>query len=65
MSTARPTLTGVPSLSRLGVRDFRAYTGARKVAASCGGKLAAPGLGGRPAATNVDIDGEGRTVGLL
>jgi len=47
------------------VRDLRAYTGAGWIVALCGDMQTMPGLGASPAAVNVDIDEEGRTVGLF
>jgi formate--tetrahydrofolate ligase len=47
------------------VRDLRAYTGAGWIVALCGDMQTMPGLGVTPAAVNVDIDDEGRTVGLF
>ena len=47
------------------VRDIRAYTGAGWLVPLCGDIQQMPGLGKTPAALNVDIDAEGRTVGLF
>ncbi len=47
------------------VRDIRAYTGAGWHVALCGDMQTMPGLSASPAAFNVDIDAEGRTVGLF
>ena len=47
------------------MRDLRAYTGAGWVVALCGDMQTMPGYGANPAAVSVDIDGEGRTVGLF
>jgi len=47
------------------VRDLRAYTGAGWIVALCGDMQTMPGYGSTPAAINVDIDEEGRTVGLF
>jgi formate--tetrahydrofolate ligase len=47
------------------VRDLRAYTGAGWIVALCGDMQTMPGLGASPAAFNVDIDDEGKTVGLF
>ena len=54
-----------PSTSRCPVRDIRAYTGAGWLVPLCGDITQMPGLGKTPAALNVDIDAEGRTVGLF
>ena len=47
------------------VRDIRAYTGAGWLVPLAGDIQQMPGLGKTPAALNVDIDAEGRTVGLF
>jgi formyltetrahydrofolate synthetase len=60
-----PALTNAPSGFTVTVRDIRAYTGAGWLVALCGDMQTMPGLGRRPAAVNVDIDAEGRTVGLF
>ena len=51
--------------SRCPVRDIRAYTGAGWLVPLCGDITQMPGLGKTPAALNVDIDADGRTVGLF
>ena len=43
----------------------RPYTGAGWIMALCGDMQTMPGYGKSPAAVNVDIDGEGRVVGLF
>jgi formyltetrahydrofolate synthetase len=58
-------LTNAPTGFTLTVRDLRAYTGAGWIVALCGDMQTMPGLGVTPAALNVDIDDEGRTVGLF
>src|SRR5438477_2444806 len=58
-------LTNAPTGFTVTVRDLRAYTGAGWIVALCGDMQTMPGLGATPAAVNVDIDGEGRTVGLF
>ena len=60
-----PALTNAPTGFTVTVRDLRAYTGAGWLVALCGDMQTMPGLGKSPAAFNVDIDGEGRTVGLF
>ena len=47
------------------MRDIRAYTGAGWLVPLCGDILQMPGLGKKPAAYEIDIDAEGRTVGLF
>jgi formate--tetrahydrofolate ligase len=63
--SADPTLLNAPEGFTLAVRDIRAYTGAGWLVPLCGDIQQMPGLGKQPAAFNVDIDGEGRTVGLF
>ena len=58
-------LTNAPTGFELTVRDLRAYTGAGWLVALCGTMQTMPGLGASPAAFNVDIDEDGRTVGLF
>jgi formyltetrahydrofolate synthetase len=60
-----PALANAPTGFTVTVRDIRAYTGAGWLVALCGDMQTMPGLGKSPAAVNVDIDGEGRTVGLF
>jgi formyltetrahydrofolate synthetase len=63
--TADPSLLNAPEDFELPVRDIRAYTGAGWLVPLCGDIQQMPGLGKAPAALNVDIDEEGRTVGLF
>jgi formyltetrahydrofolate synthetase len=63
--SAEPTLLNAPEDFELPVRDIRAYTGAGWLVPLCGDIQQMPGLGKTPAALNVDIDEEGRTVGLF
>jgi formyltetrahydrofolate synthetase len=58
-------LTNAPTGFTVTVRDIRPYTGAGWLVALCGDMQTMPGLGTSPAAFNVDIDDEGRTVGLF
>ena len=60
-----PTLLNAPTGFTVTVRDIRAYTGAGWLVALCGDMMTMPGLGVAPAAVNVDIDENGRTVGLF
>ena len=60
-----PTLLGAPTGFQLPVRDLRAYTGAGWLVPLCGDIQQMPGLGKTAAAFAVDIDAEGRTVGLF
>jgi formate--tetrahydrofolate ligase len=60
-----PALANAPTGFEVTVRDVRAYTGAGWLVALCGTMQTMPGLGASPAAFNVDIDEDGRTVGLF
>jgi formyltetrahydrofolate synthetase len=60
-----PSLKGRPSGYRLPVRDARLFAGAGFVTAYCGDMRTMPGLPRRPAGEDVDIDSEGRIVGLF
>jgi formate--tetrahydrofolate ligase len=63
--SADPTLLNAPEDFTLQVRDIRAYTGAGWLVPLCGDIQQMPGLGKTAAALNVDIDEDGRTVGLF
>jgi len=63
--SADPTLLNAPEDFTLQVRDIRAYTGAGWLVPLCGDIQQMPGLGKSAAAFDVDIDEEGRTVGLF
>jgi formate--tetrahydrofolate ligase len=63
--SADPTLLNAPEGFTLQVRDIRAYTGAGWLVPLCGDITQMPGLGKAPAALNVDINEDGRTVGLF
>ena len=58
-------IKGAPTGFTVPIRDLRAYTGAGFVTALCGSIMQMPGLGKTPAALNIDIDEQGRTVGLF
>jgi formate--tetrahydrofolate ligase len=60
-----PTLANAPTGFTVTVRDIRAYTGAGWLVALCGDMQTMPGYGRTPAAHSVDIDEQGRTVGLF
>jgi formate--tetrahydrofolate ligase len=60
-----PELAGAPTGFTVPVRAVRAYTGAGWLVALCGDMQTMPGLSATPAAFNVDIDENGRTVGLF
>jgi formyltetrahydrofolate synthetase len=63
--SADAALLNAPENFTLPVRDIRAYTGAGWLVPLCGDIVQMPGLGKEPAAVNIDIDAEGRTVGLF
>jgi formate--tetrahydrofolate ligase len=63
--SADPTLVNAPEHFTLPIRDIRAYTGAGWLVPLCGDITQMPGLGKTPAALKVDIDADGRTVGLF
>jgi formate--tetrahydrofolate ligase len=60
-----PALTNAPTGFTVPVRAVRAYTGAGWLVALCGDMQTMPGLSASPAAYNVDLDENGRTVGLF
>jgi formate--tetrahydrofolate ligase len=60
-----PGLLNAPSGFTVTVRDIRAYTGSGWLVPLLGDMQTMPGLGATPAAVNVDIDDNGRTVGLF
>jgi formate--tetrahydrofolate ligase len=63
--SADSALLNAPEDFVMPVRDIRAYTGAGWLVPLAGDIQQMPGLGKTPAALNVDIDGNGRTVGLF
>lgn len=60
-----PKLKGAPEGFRITVTDIRASAGAGFIYPLCGDVRTMPGLGQSPAAMNVDIDDEGKIVGLF
>jgi formyltetrahydrofolate synthetase len=60
-----PTLLNAPTGFTVTVRDIRAYTGAGWLVPLLGDMQTMPGLGVKPAAFDVDVDENGRTVGLF
>jgi formyltetrahydrofolate synthetase len=60
-----PTLLNAPTGFEVTVRDIRAYTGAGWLVPLLGTMQTMPGLGAGAAAFQVDIDENGRTVGLF
>ena len=63
--SADPQLVGAPTGFTIPIRDVRPYTGAGWLVALCGDVMQMPGLGKQPGALSVDIDEQGRTVGLF
>jgi formate--tetrahydrofolate ligase len=59
-----PAVLNAPEGFTLPVRELRAYTGAGWLVALCGDMMTMPGLSAHPAALDIDIDIDGRTVGL-
>ena len=59
-----PELTGAPRDFVLPVRELRPYTGAGWLVAVCGETQTMPGLPAHSAAERMDLDAEGRIVGL-
>jgi formyltetrahydrofolate synthetase len=59
-----PELTGAPRDFVLPVRELRPYTGAGWIVAVCGDTQTMPGLPPHSAAERMDLDAEGRIVGL-
>jgi len=60
-----PNLKGAPKGFRLPVVDIRPSIGAGFLYPLCGAMRTMPGLPSRPAAVDVDIDEDGRTMGLF
>jgi len=60
-----PLVLNAPTGFTVTVRDIRAYTGAGWLVPLLGDMQTMPGLGKTPAAFDVDIDENGRTVGLF
>ena len=59
-----PALVNAPRDFVLPVREVRPYTGAGWLVVLCGDLMTMPGLSAHPAALDIDIDEDGRTVGL-
>jgi formate--tetrahydrofolate ligase len=60
-----PSLLNAPTGFRPTIRDIRAYTGSGWLVPLLGDMQTMPGLGVKPAAFDVDIDENGKTVGLF
>ncbi|HEX5194904.1 MAG TPA: formate--tetrahydrofolate ligase [Solirubrobacteraceae bacterium] len=63
--SADPTLLNAPHGFEIPIRDVRAYTGAGWLVPLAGDIMQMPGLSKTAAAYSVDIDEQGRTVGLF
>ena len=59
------SLLNAPTGFTVTVRDLRPYTGAGWIVALCGDMQTMPGLGKAAAAFAIDVDADGRTVGLF
>lgn len=60
-----PKLKGVPQGWRLKIRNIRIFAGAGFIVPVAGAMMLMPGLPEKPAAHNIDIDGQGRIKGLF
>jgi len=60
-----PRLRGAPSGHVVNIREVRLAAGAEFVVMICGDVMTMPGLPRIPSAANIDIDAEGRVVGLF
>lgn len=63
--SADPKLVGAPSGFTIPIQEVRASVGAGFIYPLCGEMRTMPGLGKFPAAQNVDIDENGRVIGLF
>jgi len=62
--STNPKLQGAPSGHDVHVREVRLAAGARFVVMVCGDILTMPGLPKEPASEHIDLDDQGRVVGL-
>ena len=60
-----PKLRGAPSGHVVNIREVRLSAGAEFIVMICGDIMTMPGLPKTPAANNIDVDSEGRIVGLF
>lgn len=60
-----PRLRGAPSGHVVDIREVRLAAGARFVVMVCGDIMTMPGLPALPAANSIDVDEDGRIVGLF
>jgi formate--tetrahydrofolate ligase len=63
--TTNPDLKGAPNDFTIPIREVRLSAGAEFVVVICGEIMTMPGLPKVPAADSIDVDGEGRIVGLF
>jgi formate--tetrahydrofolate ligase len=63
--TTNPDLKGAPTDFTIPIREVRLSAGAEFVVVICGEIMTMPGLPKVPAADSIDVDGEGRIVGLF
>jgi formyltetrahydrofolate synthetase len=63
--TDDPKIKGAPSGFRITITEARASVGAGFIYPLCGEMRTMPGLGADPAAMRVDIDEDGKIVGLF
>jgi formate--tetrahydrofolate ligase len=60
-----PSLRGAPSGHKVDIREVRLAAGAQFVVMVCGDIMTMPGLPRVPAAEKIDLDADGRVVGLF
>jgi len=60
-----PLLRGAPSNHVVNIREVRLAAGAEFVVMICGDVMTMPGLPAEPAAASIDLDEQGRVVGLF
>ena len=60
-----PTLRGAPSGHSVNIREVRLAAGAEFIVVVCGDVMTMPGLPKVPSADKIDIDSQGRVVGLF
>ncbi len=60
-----PQLRGAPSGHVVNIREVRLSAGAEFIVPVCGDIMTMPGLSKVPAATKIDVDTEGKVVGLF
>ena len=60
-----PSLRGAPSGHVVNIREVRLAAGAEFIVMICGDVMTMPGLPKEPSAARIDIDAEGKVVGLF